>query len=327
MNLVLLLATVATLGSPRLSMPDGPRQTVSGMQGPKTGEAARGTRKPNIRVESTLVLIPVSVVDPLYRSVIGLKREDFRLFEDQTEQTILHVSGEDTAVSIGLVVDCSGSMADKLQQSHRAVMEFVEAANPEDEFSLLLFSNRSELAVDFTHSTDEILKRLSGARAEGSTALLDALYLALHRIRFGNAARKALLLISDGGENSSRYTEREVKELAEETDAQVFAIGIYNRVPSDPEKREAFSGRTLMSRMAATNGGFQYPVQNLNELPKVAAEISHILRNQYILAYHPTNHAQDGKYRRVSVKVAQPIGRPPLRAYWRAGYYAPNSMH
>jgi Ca-activated chloride channel family protein len=136
-------------------------------------------------------------------------------------------------------------MENTLQQSQRAVGEILRMANPDNEFFLLLFSDRSELVADFTNSTEALQSRLSYTRAEGSTALLDALYLALHRIRHGNNARKALLLISDGGENSSRYTEREVKSMAQETDAQVFAIGICKRVPSDTEKREAFSGRTL----------------------------------------------------------------------------------
>jgi VWFA-related protein len=329
-RIVALLACIAAVGSDfHRVTPREPRQPPATVQRqpPKSSDTTRGGIKPNIRVESTLVLIPVTVVDPMYRFVVGLKKEDFHLFEDQLEQTILHVSVEDAPVSIGVIVDCSGSMQGKLEQSHRAVMEFLNAANSNDEFFLLLFSDHSELAVDFTNSREELTNGLSKARAEGSTALLDALYLALHRIRFGSAPRKALLLISDGGENSSRYTEREVKGFAEESDAQVFAIGIYKRVPSNPEDREAFSGRTLMTRLAEITGGFQYPVQDVNELPQMATNIGRMLRSQYVLAYTPTNHARDGKYRRVTVKVAQPIGRPALRAYWRTGYYAPNSIH
>jgi VWFA-related protein len=296
-------------------------------QRPKASDTTHRGVKPNIRVESTLVLIPVTVVDRMYRFVTGLEKENFQLFEDQVEQTILRVSVEDAPVSVGIIVDCSGSMQGKLEQSRRAVMEFLNPANSNDEFFLLLFSDHSELAVDFTNSREDLLNGLSNARAEGSTALLDALYLALHRIRFGTTPRKALLLISDGGENNSRYTEREVKSFAEESDAQVFAIGIYKRVPSNPEDREAFSGRTLMTRLAEISGGFQYPVQDVDELRQIAPEIGRIMRNQYVLAYSPTNHARDGKYRRVTVKVAQPIGRPVFRAYWRNGYYAPDSIH
>lgn len=218
-------------------------------------------------------------------------------------------------------------MQGKLERSQRAVKEFLEAANPQDEFFLLQFSEQSDLTVDFTHSTEEILNSLASARAKGNTALLDAIYLALQRIRFGKNSRKALLIISDGGENNSRYTEHEVKDLAQETDAQMFAVGIYRRVPFEPERREAFNGRTLMTRIVEITGGFQYPVQNVNELPGIVASISNIVRSQYVLAYRSTNQARDGKYRRVRVQVVQPIGRPPVRAYWRSGYYAPNSIH
>ena len=265
-RIVALISCFALLGSGFHLFTSGePGQPPANVQEKplKTTNTTRDGIKPNIRVESTLVLIPVTVVDPMYRFVIGLKKEDFRLFEDQTEQSILHVTVEDAPVSIGIIVDCSGSMQSKFEQSYRAVTEFLEAANPDDEFFLLLFCDRSALAVDFTNSREELLNGLSKVRAEGSTALLDAVYLALHRIRFGSAPRKALLLISDGGENSSRYTEREVKGFAQESDAQVFAIGIYKRVPSDPEEREAFSGRTLMTRLTEISGGFQYPVQDI----------------------------------------------------------------
>jgi VWFA-related protein len=240
-RIVALIACFALLGSGFHLFTSGePGQPPANVQEnpPKTTNTTRDGIKPNIRVES-------------------------RLFGDQTEQSILHVTVEDAPVSIGIIVDCSGSMQSKFEQSYRAVTEFLEAAHADDEFFLLLFCDRSALAVDFTNSREELLNGLSKVRAEGSTALLDAVYLALHRIRFGSAPRKALLLISDGGENSSRYTEREVKGFAQESDAQVFAIGIYKRVPSDPEEREAFSGRTLMTRLTEISGGFQYPVQDI----------------------------------------------------------------
>lgn len=327
--IVVLLIGFAIVGSGvRLFAPTGLEQTPSSPQCPDRKPArTRSGGKPDIQVQSTLVLIPVTVVDPLYRFVTGLKVENFRLFEDQIEQAILQLSVEDVPVSIGIVFDCSGSMRGKLQQSRRGVTEFLKTANPKDEFFLLLFRDRSELTVDFTNSMSELQNHLFSLQADGNTALLDALYLALHRIRFGNAPRKALLLISDGGENSSRYTEREVKELAQESDVQVFAIGIYKRVPSDPEGREAFSGRTLMARIAEFTGGFQYPVQNIDELPAIAATMGDILRHQYVLAYSPANKQLDGKYRRVSIRIELPVGRTPVRAYWRTGYYAPDSLH
>jgi VWFA-related protein len=209
-----------------------------------------------------LVLIPVTVVDPQYHFAAGLKREDFRLFEDQVEQNIVQCSVEDAPVSVGLIVDRSGSMEGKLDQARLAATEFLKTANRKGELFIVFFDDQLELASDFSTATEGIQHQLFSAQAGGSTALLDAVYFASQRIRHRNAARKALVLISDGGENSSRYTESEVKNLLRETDAQLFAIGIYKR---------------------------QYPVQNLNELPQVASTISALMRNQYVLADRPTN--------------------------------------
>ena len=301
--------------------------TISGRPEPKVTDGARANLSAKIRVQSTLVLIPVTVVDPQYHFVAGLKRDDFRLFEDQVEQNIVQCSIEDAPVSVGLIVDRSGSMGGKMDQARLAAAEFLKTANRRDEFFIVFFSDQLELASDFSTATEEIQHQLFSALADGRTALLDAVYYASQRIRRGSATRKALVLISDGDENSSRYTEFEVRNLLQESDAQLFAIGLYRRVPADTEHREALIGRTLMTRLAEVTGGFQYPVQNLNELPQVAATISALMRNQYILSYRPTNQQADGKYRRVTVKLAQPAGRAPCRPYWRAGYYAPDLLH
>lgn len=288
--------------------------------------AARANPGASIRAQSTLVLIPVTVVDPQYHFVAGLKREDFRLFEDQVEQNIVQCSIEDAPVSVGLIVDRSRSMEGKLDRARLAVTEILKIADRKDEFFTVFFNHQLELASSFGAATEEIQRQLFSAGGDG-TALLDAVYFASQRIRRGSAPRKALVLISDGEENSSRYTEVEVRDLLRETDAQLFAIGIYKRVPTDTEHREALIGRTLMTRLAELTGGFQYPVQNPNELPQIAAAIGTLMRNQYVLAYRPTNEQGDGKYRRVTVKLAQPAGRPPLRAHWRTGYYAPDLLY
>jgi VWFA-related protein len=275
-------------------------------------------------VDSTLVLINVSVTDPLNRFVTGLDKENFRLFEDKVEQSVTHFASEDAPLSIGLVFDCSGSMGAKLQKSRQAAAQFFKTANPQDEFFLVQFNDRPELAVKFTTDVEEIQNRLTFIQSKGRTAMLDSIYLAMHEMRRARNPRKALLVISDGGDNSSRYTESEIKNLVREADVQVYAIGIFEPMGSRGRTAEELSGPGLLTEIAEQTGGRHFPVDNLNELPDVAAKIGIELRNQYMLGYTPRNQEKDGKYRRVSVKLVQPRGLPPLRAYWRLGYYAPS---
>ena len=175
----------------------------------------------------------------------------------------------------------------------------------------------------FTTSLEEIQNKLTFTQSRGRTALLDAVYLALHTMKKARNPRKALLIISDGGDNSSRYTESEIKNLVREADVQIYAIGIFEPVGSRGRTAEELSGPGLLSEMAEQTGGRHFPVENLNDLPDIAAKIGIELRNQYLIGYTPANSDRDGKYRRVQVKLVQPRGLPPLRASWRLGYYAP----
>ncbi len=292
---------------------------------PRTAETeAAATRTPNIRVQSDLVLIPVTVTDPLSRFVTGLEQEFFRVFEDKIEQTVTHFASEDAPLSVGIVFDTSGSMGAKLQKSRQAVAQFARLANPEDEFFLVQFSDRPELTVGFTHEAEEIQNRLTFTQSRGRTALLDGVYLAIHHMKKqARNPRKALLIISDGGDNSSRYTESEIKNLVREADVQIYAIGIFEPVASRGRTAEELSGPSLLSELGEQTGGRHFPVDNLNELPDVAAKIGIELRNQYLLGYTPRNAERDGKYRRVQVRLKQPPGMPPLKVFWRLGYYAP----
>ena len=278
----------------------------------------------NIRVESTMVLIPVTVTDPFNRFVTGLDKENFKLFEDKKEQDILQFSSEDAPLSIGVVFDCSGSMGSKLERSRQAVAQFFRTANPEDEFFLVQFNDTADLAEPFTRNLEEIQNRLTFTQSKGRTALLDGIYLALHEMKKAKNPRKALLLISDGGDNASRYTENEIKNLVKEADVQIYAIGIYEPVGARSRTPEELAGPGLLTEIAEQTGGRQYAVENLAELADIAAKIGVELRNQYIIGYSPHNQERDGKYRRVEVKLNQPRGLPPLRAFWRHGYYAPS---
>lgn len=240
------------------------------------------------------------------------------------EQAILHFSSEDAPLSIGLVFDTSGSMGPKLQKSRQAAAQFFKTANPEDEFFLIEFNDRPKLVMPFTTDTDEIQNRLTFAQARGRTALLDAIYLAMNQMKKARNPRKAILIISDGGDNNSRYTEREVKNTIQKSDVQIYGIGIFEPMGSRGRTPEELMGPGLLSEVAEWTGGRTYAVENLNELPDIAAKIGIELRNQYLLYYSSKNHARDGKYRHVNVKLVQPRGLPPLRAFFRLGYYAPS---
>lgn len=323
---VVLFALVAGGGwggdTPRPS--DNPKVSVEPRPKAPPPEAnSAPTPRSNIRVDTNLVLINVTVTDPLNRFVTGLEKENFRLFEDKAEQKLSHFASEDAPLSIGLVFDTSGSMGSKLNKSRQAVSQFFKTANPQDEFFLVQFNDRPELTQDFTTSLEEIQNKLTFTQAKGRTALLDGVYLALHNMKKGRNPRKALLIISDGGDNSSRYTESEIKNLVREADVQIYAIGIFEPVSARGRTAEELSGPGLLQEIAEQTGGRHFPVENLNELPDVAAKIGIELRNQYILGYSPANQERDGKYRKVQVKLVQPRGLPPLRAFWRLGYYAP----
>jgi Ca-activated chloride channel homolog len=289
---------------------------------PKPGET--NSPRANIRVDTTLVQIPVTVTDPLNRFVTGLEAENFRIFEDKAEQKLMQFSAEDAPLAIGIVFDCSGSMGNKLEKSRQAVAQFLKTANPEDEFFLVVFNDSPTLVHGFTRSPEEIQNKLTFTQSKGKTALLDGIYMAIHEMKKGaHNQRKALLIISDGGDNNSRYTESEIKNLVREADVQIYAIGIYEPVSSRGRTAEELAGPGLLSEIAEQTGGRQFAVENLNELPDIAAKIGVELRNQYVLFYTPSNRERDGKYRKVQVKLVQPHGLPPLRAFWRTGYYAP----
>lgn len=290
----------------------------------KKDAASIQSRPADIKVNSTLVLVNVTVTDPLSRFVTGLERENFRVFEDKKEQEISAFSSEDAPISIGLVFDTSGSMGSKLQKSREAASDFFQTANPDDEFFLVRFNDRPELAVSFTKDTDKIQSALTFTQSKGRTALLDGVYLAMNQMKKARHPRKALLIISDGGDNSSRYTESEIKNAVREADVQIYAIGIFEPAAGRGRTPEEAMGPGLLNELAEQTGGRAYAVENPAELPDIAAKIGVELRNEYILGYTPKNQERDGRYRRVLVKLVQPRGLPPLKAIFRLGYYAPS---
>jgi Ca-activated chloride channel family protein len=273
-----------------------------------------------IRKDVDLVLVPVTVTDPMSRLVTGLEKDNFSLTDNGQLQEIKHFSSEDAPISLGVVFDVSGSMSNKIDKSRDAVVEFFKTANPEDEFFLVTFSEKPEVLADFTTSVEDIQSKLVYATPKGRTALLDAIYLGMNRMHKAKQQKKALLIISDGGDNHSRYTESEIKSMVKEADVQIYAIGLYDRDFKTPEERE---GPQLLTEISDVTGGRTFTISSTNELADVATKIGIELRNQYVLGYRPTNPAKDGKWRKIKVKLNPPKGLPPLRVYAKTGYYAP----
>jgi Ca-activated chloride channel homolog len=300
-------------------------QTPTNAQEPQVSLQTRASsgdadRLASIRINSDLVLIPVLVTDHQDRPITGLQKDHFKLYDDKVEQAISNFSSEDAPVSISLLFDCSGSMGPKLQKSRAAVREFLQTANPEDEFSLIEFSDRAQLVSGFTDKIEEIQNRLMFAQSKGATALLDAIYLAIHEMKNAKHTRKAILIISDGGDNSSRYTSKEVKNALREADIQVYSIGIVEPFTTRMTPEE-MTGPVLLGEIAQQTGGRLFEVYDLNDLRDIATRISAALRNQYVLGYAPPDIKHDGKYHRIQVKVERLKGLPPLRATFRSGYY------
>jgi VWFA-related protein len=279
--------------------------------------------KADIRVDSALVLVPAQVTNVFGTPVTDLHKEDFKVFEDGVEQPITNFSMEDAPLSIGLLFDNSGSMRNKMKKATEAAAAFFKTANPQDEFFLIEFSDRPKLTVPFTSDPDEIYDRIAHTKPFGRTSLLDAIHMAMGEMKHARNTRKALVIVSDGGDNRSRHTAREIKSAMLESDLQVYAIGIFD--PEDTLKRslEEQNGPKLLEELAADSGGREYPVTNLNDLPSISARIGNQLRNQYLLGYTPSNSERDGKYRIINLRVTAQPELPDLRVYYRHGYYSP----
>jgi Ca-activated chloride channel family protein len=274
-----------------------------------------------VKVDVNLVLVPVTITDPMNRLVTGLDKENFSVFEGKDQQEIRHFSSEDAPVSLGVIFDMSGSMSSKIERAREAVVEFFKTANPQDEFFMITFADKPEEISDFTQSVEDIQGKLVYTIPKGRTALLDAIYLGVSKMRQAKYTKKALLVISDGGDNHSRYTEGEIKSLVKEADVLMYAIGIYDHYFPTEEER---LGPQLLTELTELTGGRTFTIDNPNDLGDVATKIGIELRNQYVLGYRPKNPVHDGKWRKIKVKLTPPKGLPPLRVYAKTGYYAPS---
>jgi Ca-activated chloride channel family protein len=302
--------------SPQVAVSIEPRMNLK-----TTPEAARYPEA-RLRIDSALALIPVHVTTAEGTTVTNLERGNFEIFEDGVEQKITTFSKDDAPVSIGLVFDTSGSMINKMRKSAAAVTKFFQTANNGDEFFLVEFSDRPKLSVSLTPDYELISRRISRTRPFGRTSLLDAIHLAMMQMKSAHNLRKALVILSDGGDNRSRFTAGEIKNTMLESDVQLYAMGIFDMDDMHKHPIEEQNGPQLLEDLADQTGGRMFTLANPDQLEPVSERISHELRNQYLLGYSPSDGDRDGKYRRVKVQLNAP-DLPNLRTYFRHGYYAP----
>jgi Ca-activated chloride channel family protein len=273
-----------------------------------------------LKIDVDLVLVHATVTDPQNRYVTGLEQEYFQLWEDRIEQRIDYFSSEDVPVTVGIIFDVSGSMKDKISTARDAAVAFLKAGNPDDEYFLVEFSNRPQLTQALTTDIAKVQNRIVFTPAQGSTALYDAVYLGLETLKEANNPKKALLLITDGEDNRSRYNFSNIKEFVKEQDVQIYSIGIVNEWGS--QFGPGTSGRAIVEELSEWTGGRAFFPGSVYDLEDVCTKIAIELKNQYVLGYRSTNEAQNGKWRELRVRVTPPKGIPRLNIRAKRGYYA-----
>ena len=275
-----------------------------------------------MRVDVNLVLVPVTVVDFYNRPVIDLPQQSFTLLEGGKPQTIQYFTREDGPISVALILDFSGSMDNKAEFVMQAVDEFFQNANPEDDYYVITVSDQPTLVADASQSQNTILARLASTPPHGMTALYDSIYLGVNKLRSARYKRRAMVIISDGGDNRSRYTLKEIKSVLAESDVLTYSIGLFDDVPTPLFKTiEERWGRKWLEDVTRVSGGRNIPADDRRQIPQIAALISREMRSQYVLGYRPTDPNNDGKWRKISVKLAENPGQ--MHVHFKEGYVAP----
>jgi Ca-activated chloride channel homolog len=282
-----------------------------------------GSQDPKIRVDVNLVVLHTTVLDDRGRFADGLKEENFRVLEDKAEQKLAVFKREDIPVSMGLVIDNSGSMRDKRPRVNAAALTLVEASNPQDEAFVVNFNDDFylDLDKDFSNSIPELKEALERIDSRGSTALYDAIIGSLDHVKKGKKDKKVLLVVTDGEDNTSHNSlEKTIREI-QKTDTVIYTIGLLG----EESKKNAKRAKRALEEIAKASGGLAFFPENVSDVKDICENVAHDIRNQYTLAYYPTNTKRDGTFRTVQVDVIPPRGRGKLTARTRNGYYAPGS--
>ncbi len=301
--------------------PPAPKATTPVISGNDVTTKATSNRGSSILVNADLVLVPMTVTDPQNRLVTGLERTNFQLFDNNTQQTIKSFATEDAPLSIGIIFDLSGSMQSKFVRARKALSEFLRTCNPQDEFFVVGFNDRPAVLVDYTSDVEDVEARMVMLKPENRTALIDAIYLGVNKLRVAKYTRKALLVVSDGGDNRSRYTEGELTRAVRESEVQIYSVGIFDAYAPTVEEQ---NGPQLLHALSDATGGRLFQVRDIQDLTDIAERISEELRNEYVIGYTPTDRRHNGVWRKVSVRLLPPPGLPELTVHNREGYYAPS---
>ena len=277
-------------------------------------------KKP-LSIKTDLVSLTLTVTDLYGRYVSGLTKQAFTIMDNNQEQEISYFSDSDAPVSVGIIFDVSGSMSgEKISKARNALSKFIGSSHPSDEYFLIAFNNRAQLLLDRTRDGEAVLQKLTLVNPKQNTALYDAVYLGIERVTRGTHQKKALLIISDGQDNASRYNFGEVRRLMKESDVVTYAVGIIDG--SDAGSALGMQGQAFLDELTSVTGGKSfYPASDI-EMDEIFERIALELRHQYSIGYTPTNFQPDGKWRKVKVKVKPPRGLPRLTVRGREGYYS-----
>ena len=301
--------------------PAAPKVEEPVIRGSDVAAKAASTRKQSILVNADLVLVPMTVTDPQNRLVTGLERSNFQIFDNNVQQTIKSFATEDAPLSIGIVFDLSGSMQSKFLRARKALSEFLRTCNPQDEFFVIGFNDRPAVLVDYTSDVEDVEARMVMLKPENRTALVDAIYLGVNKLRDAKYTRKALLVVSDGGDNRSRSTAGELTRIVRESEVQIYSIGIFDAYAPTLEEQ---NGPLLLHDLSDATGGRLFQVRDVQDLSDIAERISEELRNEYVVGYTPTDRRHNGAWRKLNVRLLPPPGLPELTVHNREGYYAPS---
>src|ERR1700730_3662645 len=273
-----------------------------------------------LRADVDLVLVNVTVLDPAGRAVTGLGLTNFAVLDDKNPQVIRYLSNVDEPISLVVVLDDSASMAPKIQEEREAFAELINESNPEDDFGLIIVNDKPRVALHLDDSIGESQGAVEALQPDGFTALWDGMYLGIKELKTSRYQRKAMVVISDGGDNHSPYTESELKSLLKEADVEVYAIGMFDRYATRLEEKK---GPLQLDEVSSVTGGRVFSVHDAAELFRAVTQISRELRNQYVLGYYPSNRTRDGRWRRLKIRLTTSASQEKLRLYAKKGYYAP----
>jgi len=301
----------------------GPASAQDAIQGDfphKISHLSHSSASAVVRRNVDLVLVPVTVVDKSEKTVNGLHLEDFTLLDEKTPQEIKYFSSEDSPLSLTVVLDASGSMATQIRSARQAVFDLFKSSNPEDEFRVITVSSRPTSVASIGASMEEVCENLNQVKPSGFTSLWDAIYLGVSEMKGSQFRRKAMVVISDGGDNHSRYTENEIKSILEESDMLVYAVGLFDPRANRLEER---LGPLRLDEVTGVTGGRVFPAHSAQEMNDAIQKINRELRNQYVLGYSPSaNPELKGKWHKLKVHLNREPEKSNLRVYARKGYYA-----